>query len=320
MKHDKQMSAQSIRASVLLPPRQHAPELADALEPVIRAYLGRVGEVHGRRIEVSFVDSPASVDGRVDAARELVRESHPFALVASFTDGADAELASLAEELGVPLLATMSSHPRSGAVALRHLRDLVAGVEEQARVLAKYATTELGAAHVVIARDDSTLLDGADAVVVCCPASSVAAVIRASHAASVLVPASLIHPDALASLAGSRTYVSLPMSMKETTPESLALFEACGGSPAHRLSELAALASCATFVEALTRAGAGATRDALLDALDTLTAFRTGFVPPLTYTPQRHLGSTGAYVVNLHEAGRREVEWVEGEGRRTVRS
>ncbi|HEV2722883.1 MAG TPA: hypothetical protein VG323_22855, partial [Thermoanaerobaculia bacterium] len=59
--------------------------------------------------------------------------------IGSVTEGADAELAAAAEAERIPLLATISTHPRSSDAPNRWLRDLVAGVAEQRRALARVA-------------------------------------------------------------------------------------------------------------------------------------------------------------------------------------
>jgi len=54
----------------------------------------------------------------------------------------------------------------------------------------------------------------------------------------------------------------------------------------------------------------------LVDRLESLRAFSTGYVPPLTYGPTRRLGARGAYVVRLDLKEKRLVPeggWVEVE-------
>jgi hypothetical protein len=57
-------------------------------------------------------------------------------------------------------------------------------------------------------------------------------------------------------------------------------------------------------------------REKIVDQLESLRAFQTGFVPPLTYGPARRLGARGAYVMRLDLKDKRLVPeggWVEVE-------
>jgi hypothetical protein len=103
------------------------------------------------------------------------------------------------------------------------------------------------------------------------------------------------------------------MSPRDATAAAMESYRTWSGprQPRHRTAELAALASAQVFLEALQRAGAEVTRDTLLDAIDSLADFATGFVPPLTYTPTRHLGSTGAYIVNINDPRGEALTWVD---------
>jgi hypothetical protein len=77
-----------------------------------------------------------------------------------------------------------------------------------------------------------------------------------------------------------------------------------------------ALAAADVLIEALRRAGRDLSREKLVDQLESLRDFDTGFVPPLTYGPGRRLGARGAYVVRLDLREKRLVsqgEWIEVE-------
>jgi mono/diheme cytochrome c family protein len=77
--------------------------------------------------------------------------------------------------------------------------------------------------------------------------------------------------------------------------------------PAHLPAQLTTHATMKVFLEALKRAGRDLTREKLITALETLYQFPTGLTRPITFSRNRHHGTTGAYVV---EGGK--GEWVEG--------
>jgi hypothetical protein len=68
------------------------------------------------------------------------------------------------------------------------------------------------------------------------------------------------------------------------------------------------------LLEALKRAGRDLSRERLVDQLETLRDFATGYAPPVTFGPARRLGARGAYVVRIEGKGfRREGGWVSAE-------
>jgi ABC-type branched-subunit amino acid transport system substrate-binding protein len=67
--------------------------------------------------------------------------------------------------------------------------------------------------------------------------------------------------------------------------------------PDHIQGQAAALAAAKLLVEGLRRAGRDLDRLALIDGIEELYQFKSGFTPPLTYGPNRRIGARGAYVV-----------------------
>jgi Cytochrome c len=125
------VTATSVRVGVL----QSSPEI----RAVLTDYVAKHDAVYGRKVELVFGGSDGTPTERAAAMRAFVEKETPFALIASVTEGADAELADAAEAERIPLLATISTHPRSSDAPNRWLRDLVAGVAEQRRALARVA-------------------------------------------------------------------------------------------------------------------------------------------------------------------------------------
>ncbi len=75
--------------------------------------------------------------------------------------------------------------------------------------------------------------------------------------------------------------------------------------------EQAALAAAALIADALRRAGRDVSRASFLEALETTSRFESEHAPPLTFTPTRHIGSTGAYLVDFDEGTPSPPRWVD---------
>ena len=69
--------------------------------------------------------------------------------------------------------------------------------------------------------------------------------------------------------------------------------------PKPQATQLTAVSSGKILVEGLKRAGRDVSREKLIEALEGLYAFRTGFTPPVTFGPNRRVGALGAYIVSL---------------------
>lgn len=91
---------------------------------------------------------------------------------------------------------------------------------------------------------------------------------------------------------------------------------AAGLSREHLTAQMSALAAAEILIEGLKRSGRDVTRERLVEQLETLRSFETGFAPPVTYTAGRRLGARGAYIVRIDLKERRLITaggWVEVE-------
>jgi ABC-type branched-subunit amino acid transport system substrate-binding protein len=68
----------------------------------------------------------------------------------------------------------------------------------------------------------------------------------------------------------------------------------------HRQMQIAAYVAASIFVEGLRRAGRALSRAGLVAALEGLSAFETGLARPVTYGPNRRVGTLGAHVVAVN--------------------
>ena len=101
----------------------------------------------------------------------------------------------------------------------------------------------------------------------------------------------------------TRIFLSFPTLPTDQDPGSVRTYrklaEAHGLPAQHLTTQLTALASAKILVEGLKRAGRDLSREKLLEELEGLYAFHTGFTPSITYGPNRRIGATGAYIVSI---------------------
>lgn len=113
-----------------------------------------------------------------------------------------------------------------------------------------------------------------------------------------------------------RIFLSLPTAPGGPPPAYTALAAAAKLPKEHLSAQLSALAGAEMLIEALKRAGRDVSREKLVEQLETLRSFSTGYAPPVTYGPNRRLGARGAYVLRLDLTNDRFVPaggWVEAE-------
>lgn len=64
--------------------------------------------------------------------------------------------------------------------------------------------------------------------------------------------------------------------------------------------QLALLASARVILEALKNTGRELDREKFLTALEALSGVETGFTPPASFTPRRHVATSGVYAIPAH--------------------
>ena len=91
-----------------------------------------------------------------------------------------------------------------------------------------------------------------------------------------------------------------------------ALQAASGGSISNAPAQTMALAAATVLIESLKRAGRDLNRPKLRQALESLNEFRTGLIPPVTFTAARHQGVRGAYMVSISDSSySRLSDWID---------
>jgi ABC-type branched-subunit amino acid transport system substrate-binding protein len=96
----------------------------------------------------------------------------------------------------------------------------------------------------------------------------------------------------------------LPDDMTQAGQEEYERLRATSGlPPQHRAAQMAVLAAAKVLEEGIRRCGVRLSRVKLVEELEQLDAFQTGFSRPLTFGPNRRIGSTGAYILTADLAG-----------------
>lgn len=84
----------------------------------------------------------------------------------------------------------------------------------------------------------------------------------------------------------------------------------------HTAARVSAFAAATLLIEGLKRAGKDLSRERLIESLEGLYEFETGFMPKITFGPNRRIGALGAYVVTIDPEKKSflaTAEWVAAE-------
>jgi ABC-type branched-subunit amino acid transport system substrate-binding protein len=331
---DPGVSDTAVRVGVVLPPSSGA---LSGMGKAIRAALtarfasvNREGGIYGRQIEPRFFDAPAPADQRKAWTADFLQREDVFAGLAPFFAGADAEMASLFQEKQIPAVGAFTLYPKEAFPLNRYVFYLLPGIEAQGQALARFAKAAGWPAPRTLRSSSATPEElkrlaaaRADPVIFLGSGPEAVAFLKAADRLG-------WHPRFLATGAADddslfsapaafdgKLFLALPSSPEGPGPETMASYRALGSLPADNVSaQWSALASADVLVEALRRAGRDLSREKLVDQLETLRSFATGFAPPITYSPTRRLGARGAYVVRLDLRQKKLVSeggWVEAE-------
>jgi ABC-type branched-subunit amino acid transport system substrate-binding protein len=306
----------AVRIGVVLPPAGPLSGLGQAVRAALTARfeaVNRDGGIYGRRLEPRFVDGPAPADQRRAWTSDFLQREEVFAGLASFFPGAEAEMASLFQEKQVPMVGPFTLHPSEAFPLNRYVFYLLPGIEAQEKALARFARSAGW-------RAPQTLRAGREAAgdlerLAAAKADPVLFLGSGPEALALLQSADRLgwHPRLLATGAAAddallgapvafegRIFIALPSPPGGPEGETAAAYRALGPLPADNLSaQWAALGAAEVLIEGLKRAGRDLSREKLVDQLESLRSFATGYSPPVTYGPARRLGARGAYVMSL---------------------
>jgi ABC-type branched-subunit amino acid transport system substrate-binding protein len=139
---DAGLTDTSIRVGMLVPAKGALAEMGQAIKSVVSAYFEEVnsqGGIYNRKIELKLTetgDTPAATTASVE---RLIRDEQIFALSSAMIAGADREIATLAHNSEVPLVAPFTLYPPQSAPVNRQVFYLLSGIDDQARALVLFA-------------------------------------------------------------------------------------------------------------------------------------------------------------------------------------
>jgi mono/diheme cytochrome c family protein len=323
---DPGITAQAITLGVVLPRPEPTAELHDAVRTALETYrdeLNRAGGLFGRRIAFAFIDSAAASASLQSAAGQPLDQT---ILAAVVSDAASASDVAALVNPEVPLIAVRADRdlrrPRVfylsagllgelGALAAHAGRELKDG----ARLVILHTDDDAGRAHVAALRG-LLARNGGPAIEAVPLASRPDAVadeaMRRIQASDAILLAGWDRRFAgiLSRLERSSPLVLVPGSLIDAFPDALnaplrmRLAYESGASSAQRetrpaAAQRTALAAARLLVEGLRRAGRDVSRARLVDALETIQRFEIGYGAPVSYSPQQHVGFTGAQITRF---------------------
>jgi ABC-type branched-subunit amino acid transport system substrate-binding protein len=280
----------------------------------------RHGGIFGRRIEPRFLELPAEPDRRPEAIRAFVKDQEVFALVASFLAGTDDVSASFWQDLQVPVAGALSHALHTGDARNRYVFYLDGGLDGQVKALVDLAMKnwsaskpDFGAVYSPENQDRAnTVVEGLRAIGWTNAAAfasgkttvgtGIVLVLGAVSFDSgpgkriLLVPGSLLSPELMkpGAVAGGRLFTAFPMVPSDATAEGLAEYKHLADTyhldPGLQALQFSAITSAKLFIEALTRAGRDLTRERVIEILQNIQGFQTGFAPPLSFGVTRREG------------------------------
>lgn len=158
--HDPGVEEKKIVIGTVVPKGSLA-TLGSAIKSVLNAYFNEInnqGGIYGRNVELKVVevgDSPAATRTIVE---QFITNEGVFALTGAFIAGSEKEVTQLLEQNDVPLIGPLTLYPQASTSNTRPIFYLLAGIPDQARVLADFATKRAApqdpAMAIVYARND----------------------------------------------------------------------------------------------------------------------------------------------------------------------
>jgi ABC-type branched-subunit amino acid transport system substrate-binding protein len=331
---DPGITAETITIGVILPPRERQPAIYDAVRDALDGYLDelrRAGGVFGRRIAFAFIESADNPAPSQPAIRKPGINETVLAAVAS--EGVDTAHAIALTADDVPLVVVrtdkdLSSSRRVFCLGARLLGELGAlaqaageltaggarlailykdDAKDRDRMVALRRLVSRGGWSMVdevpltSASDPDEMADQAmrriqtnDAVLFAAWDRRFAGIFsrldRGGRGSLVLLPGSLVDADALPQGVGPQTRILFAFQ-----PGDLS----AGRETQPALARRTTLAATRLLVEGLRRAGRDVSRPKLVDALETIQRFESGYGAPVSYGPRQHVGFTGAEIVPL---------------------
>ena len=305
-----------------------------AVQAALGGFFGSVNEsggIFGRRFDFHAASLPTEKSQRIHAAKVFLDDVRPFALVASYTSGFEAELDGLLREREVPVVGAYTPSPIRDDPPNPAVFYLDAGLRGQSEELARFGLRRFDRRLTMVVADAPIYRESANAVralsknvdemtidvirrsrpemiLLLAPIETAGPLLDADWAPQFLVPGALADESALHSAAAhdGRLYLAYPTLPSDYEPEAsqdYARLAEAAHLPARFVApQLLGLAAARLLVNGLVDCGRELSRPKLIAALEGLYQFHTGFTPPVTFTQGRRIGFTGAHIVTWDAA------------------
>ena len=321
---DPGITDSELRVGVILPSGPKLSTMRNAMESVLSAFendLNHSGGIFERKLVLRFCEPPESLSQRMGAIRAFLDRENIFAFVSSVVAGAEEQISALMQEHEVPLIGAFTLYPESSAHLNPYVFYLQPGIAEQARALVQFAARnsrqkplKIWISHESpmnvpeLAKAECEVIDRpalADAVLLL-SASEAQRILALDHSLlqhpMYLIPGSLLTFDLqnLPQELRQRIYLASPVLSSDATAGGLAWYQALAArhqiAPDRIATQWSALSAALLFVEALKETGRNTSREQLIKMLEGINHFQTGLLPPLTFGPNRRIGSLGSHV------------------------
>lgn len=271
---DPGISNDSIRIGVVLDATNPASKAQQKLLDSLAADINKLGGLHGRALSLEVV-APRNAGLRADNLFAFVA---PQGLPPS---GMDA---------GVPVISVLpAATPSAGAFAL------VTSEADQVSALKRFAVQEWGVVKV----QDACASGKGQTVLI----SSAKCLDGAKSAKRVLLTQSVFAsiPPASRAALPAETRVAIAAPLGRVSRNAQAAFaktrSRTGNDKTAILAEADAYSTAAVLIEALMRTGRDVSREGVIEQIEAVRNFEGAITPPLTFGPNRHVGSRGAEIV-----------------------
>lgn len=271
---DPGITDSSITVGVVLDAASPAGKAQQKLLSVLAGDINKLGGVHGRTLGFRAV-APRNAADEAEAVFAFIapQGAQPVGLPAS-----------------VPVISLLpSGNTADGAFAL------VASEADQIAALRRFAVEEWG----VVTLKDACAAKAGDTVLV----NSTKCLDTAKLAKRALMTQALFSaiPPASRSVLPADTRVAIASPLGRIARNAQAAFAKtrarAGNDKSAILAEADAYSAAAVLIEALMQTGRDASREGVIDRLETVRGFEGAMTPPLTFGPNRRVGSRGAEIV-----------------------
>ena len=271
---DPGITDDTLTVGIVLDQANPASQAQQKLLGVLAGDIEKLGGVHGRKLTFRIV-SPKNTGAEAANVFALV---FPQSVPPAGFDNT------------VPVISVLpASVPSASAFAL------VASEADQTSALKRFATEEWG---VVSVKDGCAAKKGETVLL-----GSARCLGNATVAKRVLLTQAVFSsiPTASRKLLPAETYVAFATPLSRVAQNAQSAFAQTRARARNDksaiLAEANAYSAAALMIEALMRTGRDVSREGFIDTLEAVRNFEGGMTPPLTFGPNRHVGSRGAEIV-----------------------